>query len=106
MEDIKELKRKLERGEITINEIDKETQKEIRELINQEIEANLKEMEESQREIDQNNKEIEEIRKEIEQHRSDIIKIRKETDEYKKQVEELEKDEAVMAIMKKIDNNK
>lgn len=63
MENIKEIKEKFERGEISQEDMDIETQKKV---------ANL-------------------YREEIEQIRENITAIRKETSEYKKKIAELDK---------------
>lgn len=84
LEEVKKIKERFERGEITAEQIDPKTQEKIAFLMKQEIETSLKEIEE-------NEKEIKETEKRIEQHKEDIKKLDEETEKYEKEIAEIKK---------------
>ena len=97
--EIKEIKARFEREEITADQIDKETQEAIAILMKQEIETNLAEIEKNEKEIDETRERIEHDREDLERLKADTEMYIKETAEYKKQIAKLKKNDNLNELM-------
>lgn len=102
--EIKDIKARFERGEITADQIDGETQEAIALLMEQEIESELKEIERNKKEIDRTRENIERVRDEIENVEKESEECMQEIEEYKNKIKALKSNKAFNELLNEEDD--